>query len=43
MIMTLKVAHQAVIRCLYAYFTILQISEIPYLDVPLHTIMKLEP
>jgi len=37
------VAHQAVIRCLYAYFCKLDVEEIPHLPVPLHTIIKLTP
>ncbi|XP_027205127.2 6-phosphofructo-2-kinase/fructose-2,6-biphosphatase [Dermatophagoides pteronyssinus] len=39
----LVVAHQAVIRCLLAYFLDKPQEELPYLKVPLHTIMKLTP
>jgi len=40
------VAHQAVLRCLYAYFTCNDkaiINEVPHMDVPLHCVFKLEP
>ncbi|XP_055947240.1 6-phosphofructo-2-kinase/fructose-2,6-bisphosphatase-like [Argiope bruennichi] len=37
----LVVAHQAVLRCLLAYFLDKKSSEIPYIKVPLHTILKL--
>lgn len=37
------VGHQAVLRCLYAYFFDLPAEEIPYLSIPLHTLIKLEP
>lgn len=37
------VSHQAVIRCLYAYFSKHEIIEIPYISVPLHTVIKLIP
>lgn len=37
------VAHQAVLRCLYAYFLDLPAEEVPYLAIPLHTIIKLTP
>lgn len=36
------VAHQAVIRCLYAYFLDLPAEEVPFLAIPLHTVIKLE-
>ncbi len=36
------VAHQAVLRCLYAYFLDLPAEEIPFLSIPLHTLIKLE-
>lgn len=35
------VAHQAVLRCLYAYFVDLQQEEIPFLDVKRNTLFKL--
>jgi broad specificity phosphatase PhoE/predicted kinase len=37
------VAHQAVIRCLYAYFTDQPLDACPRLEVPLHTIIGLVP
>jgi 6-phosphofructo-2-kinase/fructose-2,6-biphosphatase 2 len=37
------VAHQAVVRCLYAYFHGISHEELPYIKIPLHTIIKLEP
>ncbi|XP_065155938.1 6-phosphofructo-2-kinase/fructose-2,6-bisphosphatase isoform X3 [Atheta coriaria] len=39
----LVVSHQAVIRCLLAYFLDKSADELPYLRVPLHTIIKLTP
>jgi len=39
----LIVAHQAIHRCLYAYFLDLPAEEVPYLDIPLHTVIKLIP
>eukprot|EP00903_Cladosiphon_okamuranus_P005436 g5422.t1 len=39
----LIIAHQAVLRCLYAYFLDLPSEEIPYLSIPLHTVIKLTP
>lgn len=38
----LIIAHQAVIRCLYAYFLDLPAEEIPYLSIPLHTMIRLQ-
>lgn len=37
------VAHQAVIRCLYGYFTDRPPEACPHLDVPLHTVIELVP
>ncbi|KAF4520444.1 hypothetical protein B566_EDAN004016 [Ephemera danica] len=37
----LVVSHQAVLRCLLGYFLGKGPDELPYLDVPLHTIIKL--
>lgn len=37
------VAHQAVIRCLYAYFADKPVDACPFLDVPLHTVITLVP
>lgn len=31
------VAHQAVLRCLYAYFTDLPLEDCPFVQIPLHT------
>ncbi|KAF3422625.1 hypothetical protein E2986_13940 [Frieseomelitta varia] len=39
----LVVSHQAVLRCLLAYFLDKSADELPYLEVPLHTIIKLTP
>jgi len=39
----LVVGHQAVLRCLYGYFLDIPLDEIPFLDVPLHTVIKLTP
>nr|CAH7725232.1 unnamed protein product [Callosobruchus chinensis]CAH7752339.1 unnamed protein product [Callosobruchus chinensis] len=39
----LVVSHQAVLRCLLAYFLDKSADELPYLKVPLHTIIKLTP
>uniref|UniRef100_A0A1I7W3H1 6PF2K domain-containing protein n=1 Tax=Loa loa TaxID=7209 RepID=A0A1I7W3H1_LOALO len=39
----LVVSHQAILRCILAYFDNKNYSELPYLNVPLHTIIKLTP
>ncbi|KJH42515.1 phosphoglycerate mutase family protein [Dictyocaulus viviparus] len=39
----LVVSHQAVLRCILAYFTNKNREELPYLKVPLHTVIKLTP
>jgi len=39
----LVVGHQAVLRCLLAYFLNHSAEELPYIHVPLHTIIKLTP
>lgn len=39
----LLVCHQAVLRCLYAYFHDLSPDELPYIKIPLHTVIKLTP
>ncbi|XP_050978474.1 6-phosphofructo-2-kinase/fructose-2,6-bisphosphatase 2 isoform X2 [Labeo rohita] len=39
----LVVCHQAVMRCLLAYFLDKSADDLPYLKCPLHTIMKLTP
>ncbi|KAF8298164.1 bifunctional 6-phosphofructo-2-kinase/fructose-2,6-bisphosphate 2-phosphatase [Clavulina sp. PMI_390] len=37
------VCHQAVLRCLYAYFHNLSQADLPYIKIPLHTVIKLTP
>lgn len=37
----LTVSHQAVLRCVLAYFLETPANEIPYVHVPLHTIIKI--
>ncbi|KAI1892155.1 hypothetical protein AGOR_G00130360 [Albula goreensis] len=39
----LVVCHQAVMRCLLAYFLDKSAEELPYLKCPLHTVLKLTP
>ncbi|KAI9303866.1 histidine phosphatase superfamily [Cunninghamella echinulata] len=39
----LIIAHQATIRCLYAYFMNLNYDQLPYARVPLHTLIELTP
>lgn len=39
----LVICHQAVARCLLAYFLDEDQSKLPYLEVPLHTVVKLTP
>uniref|UniRef100_A0AAQ4QML6 6-phosphofructo-2-kinase/fructose-2,6-biphosphatase 4b n=1 Tax=Gasterosteus aculeatus aculeatus TaxID=481459 RepID=A0AAQ4QML6_GASAC len=39
----LVVCHQAVMRCLLAYFLDKTADELPYLKCPLHTVLKLTP
>jgi len=39
----LIVAHQAVLRCLYGYFTSRAVEEVPHLPMPLHTVIQLTP
>ncbi|KAJ1699034.1 hypothetical protein LUZ63_007546 [Rhynchospora breviuscula] len=36
------IAHQAVLRALYAYFADRPLAETPHLDVPLHTIIEIQ-
>ncbi|KAJ3315742.1 Fructose-2,6-bisphosphatase [Blyttiomyces sp. JEL0837] len=38
----LIIGHQAVLRALYAYFLNYSHDELPYLHIPLHTVVKLE-
>lgn len=37
------ICHQAVARCLLAYFLDKSRDDLPYLEVPLHTVIKLTP
>ncbi|KAK9386869.1 6-phosphofructo-2-kinase-domain-containing protein [Lipomyces mesembrius] len=37
------VTHQAVLRCIYAYFMNVSQDQSPWMEVPLHTLIKLEP
>ncbi|CAN3352706.1 fructose-2,6-bisphosphatase [Diutina catenulata] len=39
----LIITHQAVLRCLYAYFMNIPQEESPWMSIPLHTLIKLEP
>lgn len=37
------VTHQAVLRCIYAYFMNVKQDRSPWMEVPLHTLIRLEP
>lgn len=39
----LIIGHQAILRCLYAYFHSLNQEELPYIKIPLHTLLELTP
>ncbi|WVF73002.1 hypothetical protein IAT40_007820 [Kwoniella sp. CBS 6097] len=39
----LIIAHQAILRCLYAYFHGRTQEELPYIKIPLHTLIKISP
>ena len=39
----LVIGHQAVLRALYAYFTDVDSEQIPYVQIPLHTVIELTP
>lgn len=39
----LIIAHQAILRCLYAYFQARPQQELPYINIPLHTLIKITP
>jgi broad specificity phosphatase PhoE len=39
----LLVGHQAVLRCILCYFLEKPLDELPYVEVPLHTLIKLTP
>lgn len=37
------VTHQAVLRCIYSYFHNMSQEQSPWMEVPLHTLIKLTP
>jgi 6-phosphofructo-2-kinase / fructose-2,6-biphosphatase 2 len=37
------IAHQAILRVIYGYFMGIKIEDIPYIKIPLHTIIELNP
>lgn len=39
----LLVTHQAVLRCIFAYFLDIDLEEIPFIDVKLHTVYQFTP
>ena len=39
----LVIAHQAVLRCLFAYFMDRPIHECPFISIPLHTVIEITP
>lgn len=39
----LIIGHQAILRCLYAYFHGLAQEDLPYIKIPLHTVIQLTP
>lgn len=39
----LIVTHQAILRCIYAYFLNVPQEQSPWMEVPLHTLIKLTP
>ncbi|TFY52444.1 hypothetical protein EVJ58_g10016 [Rhodofomes roseus] len=39
----LIIGHQAILRCLYAYFHNFPQADLPYIKIPLHTVIKLTP
>eukprot|EP01129_Flabellula_baltica_P006981 TRINITY_DN2667_c0_g1_i1.p1 TRINITY_DN2667_c0_g1~~TRINITY_DN2667_c0_g1_i1.p1 ORF type:complete len:553 (+),score=115.08 TRINITY_DN2667_c0_g1_i1:259-1917(+) len=40
---TLIVSHQATLRCLYAYLVGIPVDDVPFLTIPLHTVIVLNP
>ncbi|KAH9309414.1 hypothetical protein KI387_037325, partial [Taxus chinensis] len=36
------IAHQAILRALYAYFAAKPLEEVPHIEVPLHTIIEIQ-
>ncbi|THV02885.1 bifunctional 6-phosphofructo-2-kinase/fructose-2,6-bisphosphate 2-phosphatase [Dendrothele bispora CBS 962.96] len=39
----LIIGHQAILRCLYGYFHHISQADLPYIKIPLHTVIKLTP
>ncbi|KAI8328343.1 6-phosphofructo-2-kinase-domain-containing protein [Blakeslea trispora] len=39
----LIIGHQAILRCIYAYFMNYKQEDLPYIKVPLHTVIELTP
>lgn len=39
----LIIGHQAVLRCIYAYFLNYRQEDLPYIKIPLHTVIELTP
>ncbi|KAI8082208.1 6-phosphofructo-2-kinase-domain-containing protein [Thamnidium elegans] len=39
----LIIGHQAILRCVYAYFMNYSHEELPYIKIPLHTVIELTP
>lgn len=39
----LVIGHQAIIRCISAYFFNFDLKALPYIPVPLHILIKLTP
>ncbi|KAI8377609.1 6-phosphofructo-2-kinase-domain-containing protein [Radiomyces spectabilis] len=39
----LIIGHQAILRCIYAYFMNYSHEELPYIKIPLHTVIELTP
>ncbi|KAF9364186.1 Fructose-2,6-bisphosphatase [Mortierella sp. NVP85] len=39
----LVIGHQAILRCLYAYFMNYSYERLPYIKIPLHTLIQLTP
>lgn len=37
------ITHQAIVRCIFAYFMEIPQEKSPWMEVPLHTLMKLTP
>lgn len=37
------IGHQAILRAIYAYYMNYSQSELPYLKIPLHTVIRLTP